>query len=81
MDDDNYLETFQEILRNVFFDERITIGRETTAVDVDGWDSLSHVRVLLELEKSFKTELRDAEAACAQNVGELIEIIKARRGE
>ncbi len=55
---------------------RLTAG--TTAADVDGWDSLSHVRLLLEVEKCFKIKISMRDAMKLANVGELAKLVEAK---
>lgn len=50
------------------------------ADDVDGWDSLSHVTVMLMLSREFGVEIAPTETEEIENIGALIEMIKARVG-
>jgi acyl carrier protein len=49
---------------------------ETTAADIDKWDSMSNIRLLLELEKHFGIRFTGMEAASLENVGELVQLIE-----
>jgi acyl carrier protein len=51
------------------------ISRETTAADVDGWDSLAHTVLMIRLEKRLGMPISDRIAARANSVGELIDLI------
>jgi acyl carrier protein len=67
-----------ELFREVFEDEDLRVGRETTAMDVAGWDSLMHVRLVLEVEKAFHVRFRSSEIASLKNVGDLVDLIDRR---
>jgi acyl carrier protein len=64
--------------RMFLINDSITLTPELSAKDVDGWDSLAHIRLILTVEKTFKNQvfhLRDRETG---NVGDLVKLIKAR---
>ncbi len=63
------------IFRQIFGDERLRIDETTTATDVAGWDSLSHINLILAVERSFNIRLTTREARGMNNVGDLIELI------
>ena len=46
--------------------------------DVDGWDSLTHIRLILTVEKAFKVKFSTSEIGKMQTVGDLVTLIKAR---
>lgn len=69
----------QDVFRRCFFDEGITLHEQMTTEDIDGWDSLSHVRLLLMIEDSFGIKLSGSEGTRLKNVGELIDLISRRR--
>jgi acyl carrier protein len=49
-----------------------------TADDVDGWDSLSHIRLVLGVAKAFGVKFSAAEVGGLKNVGEFVEVIRAK---
>jgi acyl carrier protein len=55
----------------VFDDDSIALSPEMTAKDVDGWDSLTHVRLLMTIQKSFNIKFTTSEIGKLQNVGDL----------
>ena len=65
----------QEIFRAVFDDDGLIISSQTTADDIEDWDSLTHMQLIVMLEKHYKIKFTTAEIKKAANVGELIEII------
>jgi acyl carrier protein len=62
----------------VFGDEELTLQRETTADDVDGWDSLMHVNLVVAVENDFGIRFAVAEMASLANVGEWIDLIESK---
>jgi acyl carrier protein len=67
-----------EIFENVFDEDSITVTPELSAKDVDGWDSLTHIRLMLTVEKAFKIKFSTTEVGKLQNVGELAALIEAK---
>ena len=66
------------IFREIFDDESIEATPELTARDVDGWDSLNHIRVILTVEKAFKVKFSTSEVGHLENVGDFVALIRAR---
>ncbi|SKB51749.1 acyl carrier protein [Lachnospiraceae bacterium] len=75
MSRDEVLEKITEVLRDEFEDDELEISDETTAADVDGWDSLAHLSIVHEIEKTFGIKLTMGEIQESKNVGELIDAI------
>lgn len=69
------LAAVQRILRDVFFDPDIVVDFSSTAADVDGWDSLSHVRLLIAIERHFAIRIAPLEADRLDNVGALVDLV------
>ena len=68
------------IFRELFDDESLELSRETTAEDVEGWDSLTHVELLVEIERAFGIRFNTGEVAGLSNVGEMADLIARRTG-
>ena len=66
------------IFHDVFEDDSIVITPDLTAPDVPGWDSLSHIRLILEVQRAFRVKFAAAQTANLKNVGELAELIHAK---
>jgi acyl carrier protein len=66
------------ILRTVFDDDGLIVTPELSADDVDGWDSLSHLRLVLSVEKAFKIKFTAAEVSKLKNVGELQSLVVSK---
>lgn len=76
-------EIFQElsaVFRDVFDDEAITLRPETTAEDIDGWDSQAHVTLVVATEMRFGIKFRTAELESLHNVGDFVQLIQSRLG-
>jgi acyl carrier protein len=76
---DDYLDRLNAVFQQVFLDDRLVVTRDTTAQDVEGWDSLMHVSLMVNVEKAFGVRFRSSEVAGLQTVGELIDLIRARQ--
>jgi acyl carrier protein len=63
------------IFREVLDEDDLGLKPETTADDVDGWDSLSHIRLVLAVSKAFGIKFSASEIGSLKNVGELAELI------
>lgn len=66
-----------EVFEDVF-DEKIDITAETTAEDVDDWDSLSHITLMVAVEDAFGIKFKMKEVSSMKNVGEMVAIIAER---
>ena len=68
-----------EVFRNYFDDEDIFLSDATVAEDVDGWDSLSHVGLIVAVEKAFGIRFTMGEVNSMKNVGEMTGLILSKR--
>ena len=66
------------IFRDVLDNDKIVLKRTTTAGDVEGWDSLSHVNIIVAIEKEFKIRFDLAELKPLQNVGALLDLVQKK---
>lgn len=69
-------EKLQEIFRDVFDDDSIELFDDMTSDDVEDWDSLSHITLINEIEKTFNIRFTTSEILNTKNVGEFIKIIE-----
>ena len=72
------LENLNRIFRQVFDDESITVTRLTTADDVDGWDSLSHINLVVAVETEFRIRFALGELQALKNVGDMADLIEKK---
>ena len=68
----------QEVFRSVFDQEALVISRETTAQDVEGWDSLSNIQMIVAVEKKFGVKFKAFEISSFKNVGDLFDALKSK---
>ena len=71
-------EDLQRIFALVMADQQIKIFDEMTAADHKNWDSLTHIMLIVEVEKQFKIRFRNSEVAKLTNVGSLIKLIQKK---
>lgn len=67
-----------EVFRDVFDDDSIEVNAETTADDIEDWDSLNHITLIDAVENEFKVRFTMGEVSGMKNVGEMAEIISER---
>jgi acyl carrier protein len=75
MDKNIILEKTEAVFRKVFEDDNLEINRNMTANDVDNWDSLSHMVLIVEIEKTFNIKFKLRELNKMKNVGDLIDLL------
>ena len=78
MVDDAVIKTLQRlapIFQDVLDDDSLAIDATTTAQDVEGWDSLAHIRLVVSIEKAFSLRFSAAEISELQNVGDMAALI------
>ncbi|MEO7997655.1 MAG: acyl carrier protein [Gemmatimonadaceae bacterium] len=66
------------LFRDIFDDDTLQISPATTASDVDGWDSLAHIRLMLNVERAFKVKLTASEIGKLKSVGDLIALLERK---
>ena len=75
MEKNDALLTVQEIFRNILDNEDIILSDDTTADDVEEWDSLTHIQLIVAVEKKFKIKFNSKEILSWKNVGEMLDAI------
>jgi acyl carrier protein len=66
------------VFRDVFDEEDLVLKPGTTADEVDGWDSLAHIRLVLAVSKAFGVKFSASEIGGLKNVGEFVDVIKTK---
>jgi acyl carrier protein len=69
-----------EIFRNLFDDNSIVLTPETTAADIEEWDSFNHINLIVAIETHFGIKFKTAELDQLHNVGHLAEAIERKLG-
>ena len=80
MNRDEIFEKLNEIFRDVFDDEDIVVTETTTADDIDDWDSLEHINLVVAVERGFDIKFTMGETTGMKNVGEMVDKIMAHLG-
>jgi acyl carrier protein len=75
MQQDEILARLTEIFRKTFDDDRLTVTHDMTAADVEAWDSLSHINLILAVERAFEIRLTTREVRAMKNVGDFVGLI------
>jgi acyl carrier protein len=72
------MDMLNEVFRQVFNDPEIHLKSETTADDVEGWDSLSHTNLIMAVENRFNVRFNHKEVVGFKNVGDLARCIDSK---
>lgn len=75
MEKSEVLKQVNEIFIDVLEKEDIVINEHTVANDIEEWDSLAHIRLVVAIEKTFKLHFSSREIQSWENVGEMIDCI------
>jgi len=67
-----------DIFRDIFEEDNLIVTDETTAGDIEAWDSLTHLSMISEVESKFRIRFKMKEITTMKNVGEMITIICER---
>lgn len=70
-------EKLNEVFQDVFDDDSITVNAQTTADDIEDWDSLEHINLVSAVEKEFGMKFTMAQVVGMKNVGEMVDVILA----
>ena len=72
------LKSLQVIFRDIFDDETIVLTRETTAADIEDWDSLIQINIILACETEFKVKFDLNDIAALKNVGGMVDLVERK---
>ena len=75
MNKEKVLERINEVFRVIFDDETLEVDENTTANDVEGWDSLTHINIIASVEKEFGIDFSTKEVISMKNIGDMVDII------
>ena len=78
MDRKIIMEKIQDIFRDVFDDEELVVEDSTSSDDIEEWDSLSHIQLVVAVEKTFGLKLTSKEILSWEDVGEMADPIYAK---
>ena len=72
---EDVFELLNDIFRDVFDDESLTIDDETVSSDIDGWDSLEYINIINAVQEGFQIKLPMNKVIGLQKVGDLVNLI------
>ena len=81
MTDGEIFSRLTDIFHDVFDDDDIELTPDMTAEDVEEWDSLSHIRLIVAAEREFGVSFSSSEVANLENVGQFVDLIVARTAD
>lgn len=67
------------LFQDVFEDDSLELSPDLTADDVDGWDSLSHIQMLLAVEQAFNVRFSAAQVSSLSRLGDLVDLIQSKQ--
>jgi acyl carrier protein len=78
MEDSQIYSRLSAVFNDVFDEDAIAVTPDLSAKDVDGWDSLAHIRLMMTVERAFKIKFSTSEIGGLQNVSNLVALIKGK---
>lgn len=78
MNRDMILKEVNEIFWDVFDDEDIVISEKSSANDIEDWDSLEHINLIVAIEEKFSMKFTMGEVTGMNHVGDMIDILENR---
>lgn len=78
MSNEEIYEKLEEIFQDVFDDEDIKLEPTTSAADIEDWDSLAQISIIVAVQDEFGVSLNVNEATSLHNVGEMVDLINAK---
>ena len=69
----------QDIFRDIFDDETLVITDSTNSSDIDDWDSLNHINLIVVIEKEIGTKFSFEELATLKNVGAMVDLMMVKK--
>ncbi len=78
MTHEEIMEKVRRIFREVFDDETLEIKDSTNSSDIEDWDSLEHIALVVSMEKEFDLKFDLKEVNALANVGEMVDLIASK---
>ena len=78
---EDIMEKVREIFREVFDDDTLVVNDSTNSSDIEDWDSLEHISLVVSMEKEFDLKFDLKEVNALANVGEMVDLIASKLGE
>lgn len=77
MSREEIFEKVQDIFRDVFDDDSLEIGESTNSDDIEDWDSLEHITLVVSMEKEFNVKFDIKIVNKLENVGQMVDLIQS----
>ena len=74
----NLMSDLQDVFRDIFEDDDIVIHDEMTAEDIEEWDSLMHINLIIAIEKRFNVRFTTKDVMDLQNVGQFLSMLETK---
>lgn len=78
MDSATVKSRLDKVFQDIFDDPSLQITESTTAADIDAWDSLTHIDLIVQVEKEFKIKLSTGEVRGLKDVGDFMTLIAGK---
>ena len=78
MSEADILSRLTSLMQAIFEDETLVARRELRPQDVDAWDSVNHLKLIIESESAFGVRFASGEIGRIMNVGDLVDLIRGR---
>lgn len=78
MNKEAILTKVKEVFEDVLDEENINISETSTADDIEDWDSLTHIQIVVGVEKAFKIRFKAQEISEFKNVGDMLIAIQSK---
>jgi len=78
MNDLSIYEKLNDIFRDIFDDENIEVSDSLSAIDIDDWDSLANISIVVAVEKDFKVKFSIEDVTSFKCVGDMVSKIKQK---
>jgi len=75
MENREILSVLIDVFKEVFDDEELVLTRETTANDIEEWDSLNQIKLIVESERAFNIRLKSRDINILENIGEMVDYL------
>lgn len=72
------IERLQDIFRNIFDDDTLILNRETTAADIDEWDSLTQINIVEACETAFSVKFDLDDIVSLKDIGDMVDLIEKK---
>ena len=72
------IKELEQIFKTVLEDDNLTINEGMKTSDIKGWDSLSHINIIEEIEKKFKVHFSTGEVVVIKTVNDIVDLIQSK---